>query len=475
MQDHDLRYTLASYACKKECLGINASKSAWRGESGFRSETTAAGLRTPGVEQACSDVSRLRTRLPGRMGICVASTIRAIQERPKGMIVVLLELAALLQVPLASFSPGDEVAPIPPPSRSAQLIPDFRWDRVPVNIHFGKRNGELTDDEIGFIASHSELVTLEKSHGVGRHGSTEKGIAATAARLKRFNPRVKVLFYFNAFVNWPGYDAFETYRSEWTLRQADGQVVSHPSGTPRPDPSHADFREWWSEIVSQAVKSGRLDGVFADALPQSRSPALAKQLGAAKQEAVVDGLRQMLTLTKRKLGSDKIVLANGIRAGQYLDFLDWEGIDGVMIEHFDAYNSRAPEDLKADLDSMALAATKGKFVVLKGWPALTEAEREITNRSHAEQLRLARERITFPLACFLIGAQRGCHFCYAWGYREADGGLEAYPELERALGPPQTDATWNGLEATRDFAHASVWIDLHTKQARIDWKKSKPE
>lgn len=378
-------------------------------------------------------------------------------------------LAALLVVLTAPLMRGED-APKTVQDRAARLVADFHWDRVPVNIHFGMRNGKLTDAEIAFVASHSDFVTLEKSHGVEAYGSTEKGIAATAARLKQCNPKVKVLFYFNTFVNWPGYDAFKTYRSEWTLRSADGTVVKHPSGTPRPDPSQAEFREWWSEIVVEAVKSGKLDGVFADALPQSRSPALAKLLGVDKQQAVVDGLRQLLALTKRKLGSDKIILANGIRAGQYLDFLDWEGIDGVMIEHFDAYHSRAPQDLKADLDSMTLAASKGKFVVLKGWPALTDAERAVKDRSHADNLRLARERITFPLACYLIGAQPGCRFCYAWGYREADGGLDAYPEFERPLGQPVADATWKGLIATRDFAHASVWIDLTTKQARINWK-----
>jgi hypothetical protein len=380
-------------------------------------------------------------------------------------------LTALLLAPFSARILHAEDAPTPARNGPAQLFPSFQWERVPVNIHFGKRS-EMTDDEIAFVASHSELVTLEKSHGVEAHGSTEKGTAATAVRLKQRNQRVKVLFYFNAFVNWPGYDAFKTYRSEWTLRGADGQIAKHPSGTPRPDPSHAEFREWWSETVAQAVKSGNLDGVFADALPQSRSPALAKRLGSEKQQSVVDGLRQMLALTKRKLGNDKIVLANGIRAGQHLDFLEWEGIDGVMIEHFDAYHSKAPEDLKADLDSMALAAAKGKFVVLKGWPALTAAESQVKGRSRAEQLRLARERITFPLACFLIGAQPGCHFCYSWGYRETDGGLDAYGELERPLGRPKADAVWKGLTATRDFAHASVWIDLANKQARIDWKQT---
>jgi hypothetical protein len=178
----------------------------------------------------------------------------------------------------------------------------------------------------------------------------------------------------------------------------------------------------------------------------------------------------MLELTKRKMGDGRIVLANGIRAGQHLDFLAWEGIDGVMIEHFDAFDSKAPEHLKADLESMALAAAKGKFVVLKGWPGFTWMDQEVKEGTRQEKLRLARERITFPLACFLIGAQPGCHFCYSWGYREADGGLDSYPEFQRPLGQPQANAVWSGLTATREFAHASVWINLSTKQARIDWK-----
>jgi hypothetical protein len=48
--------------------------------------------------------------------------------------------------------------------------------------------------------------------------------------------------------------------------------------------------------------------------------------------------------------------------------------------------------------------------------------------------------------------------------------LEPYAELDRSLGPPKADAKWVGLTATREFAHASVWVDLTTKQARIDWR-----
>ena len=352
---------------------------------------------------------------------------------------------------------------------AADVFPGFSWDRVPLNIHFGKRTTDLTDAEIEFIASNSHLIALEKGHGAAVHRSTEAGIIDTARRIKRRAPDAKVLFYFNAFINWPGYDAFKTYRAEWTLRDTAGQVVTHPSGTPRPDPSIPEFREWWSEVVAAAYRSGPLDGVFADALPQALTPALAKQLGAAKARAVVAGLRDMLALTKRKLGPGRLVLVNGLRTADFRELLDWEGIDGVMIEHFGAFKTDAPADIKADLDSIALAAAKGKFVVVKGWPGFTWLDQDMMKQPYAELLELARERITFPLACFLIAAQPGSHFCYSWGYTDRHGMLDAYPEFGRTLGPPDTDAVWEGLTATRQFEHASVWIDLATKQARIEW------
>lgn len=346
----------------------------------------------------------------------------------------------------------------------------FSWDRVPLNLHFGKRNASLTDAEIDFIARRSTLIALEKSHGVTPHGSTEAGIADSARRITQRNPDAKVLFYLNAFINWPGYDAFKTYRPEWTLRTAGGEIVTHPSGTPRPDPSNAEFREWWSEVVAHANRTAPLGGVFVDALPQALSPGLAKQVGDAKARAIVAGLREMLALTKRKLGPGRLVLANGLRTTDFREILDWEGIDGVMIEHFGAFKTDSPTDIKADLESIALAAAKGKFVVIKGWPGFNWLDKEMMQRPYAELLQLARERLTFPLACFLVAAQPGSHFCYSWGYVHDHGMLEPYAEFDRPLGPPKADAKWQGLTATREFAHASVWVDLTTKQARIDWR-----
>lgn len=345
----------------------------------------------------------------------------------------------------------------------------FNWDRVPLNIHFAKRGSDLTDEEIDFLADHSGLIALEKGHGASVHGSTEKGIADTARRIKQRNPDVKVLFYLNAFINWGGYESFDTYRPEWTLRDTAGEVVMKTPTVSRPDPSNPEFREWWSDVVATEMKRGPVDGVFLDALPQAFSPALIKQLGAEKAQAVVAGLREMLALTKRKIGPSRIVLANGIRAGDFQEILDWAGIDGVMIEHFDAINTRDPKDIKADLDSIALAASKGKFVVVKGWPGFTWLEKTMMARPHAELLQLARENITFPLACYLVAAQPGSYFCYSWGYTNIHGMLDSYPEFDRPLGPPLADAQWNGMTAMREFTHAKVWVDLESKQATISW------
>jgi len=77
----------------------------------------------------------------------------------------------------------------------------FSWDRVPLCIHFGKRTDDLTDDEIDVLASHGQLITLEKGHGAAVYGSTEAGIAEIALRLKQRNSKSKVLFYFNFFIN----------------------------------------------------------------------------------------------------------------------------------------------------------------------------------------------------------------------------------------------------------------------------------
>jgi hypothetical protein len=346
----------------------------------------------------------------------------------------------------------------------------FSWDRVPVYLHLGDSPARpLTEEQLDFIAQNFTLVALEKSHGLKHHATSEQGIYATARALKARNPAIKVLFYFNAFINWQPYEAFERYDEAWTLRDRQGEIVTHPSGTPRPDLSLPAMREWWVDTVARAMREAPLDGVFVDALPQLFAPDLERQLGQEQAQAVRQGAELMINLTKARLGPERLVLANGTRGERFREILHWAGIDGVMIEHFGVRQAASSAEMRADLETFALAEAQGKFVALKGWPGFMWIDQDMMRLPEQQLLQLARERINFPLACFLVAATPGAWFCYSWGYRSHHGMLAPYAEFDRPLGPPLGDAHWEGYVARREFQHAAVWVDLAAREARIDW------
>ena len=76
-------------------------------------------------------------------------------------------------------------------------------------------------------------------------------------------------------------------------------------------------------------------------------------------------------------------------------------------------------------------------------------------------------------ACYLIGAQPYSYFQYNWGWNLPDGNLVEYPELQKPLGAPKEAfkrVNPEGWEFTREFEHASVWVNTETKKAKITWQ-----
>jgi len=351
--------------------------------------------------------------------------------------------------------------------------PEFSWDTVPLYIHVGK-NGGFTDEEIEFVAARSNFVCLEKGHGASLHGGTEKGIEHDAARLKAANSKMKVIYYWNTFLDYPMYEAHRVYERhpEWWLRTLDGSLDKKRGTLKRYDLSNAEIRQWWAEEVRKAVVDGSCDGVFMDAFPQIAAAANIKLWGKEKYDAILDGLVATVALTRKKVGADGILVFNGIRntnslhfGMQYLDVAD-----GAIIEHFDQFQSRDKENVAGDIEDMIAAGKRGKIVIMKGWPGFTWLDEEIRGARYDELLARARESITFPLACFLVAARPHSYFCYSWGYREQHGSLSDYRELSRPLGEPAGDATRNGWIYTRSFEHVDVWLDVSEKTAKLNWK-----
>lgn len=358
-------------------------------------------------------------------------------------------------------------------------FPEFSWETVPVYIHFGKSSGPLTDEEIRFVAATSNFVCLEKGHGRDRFGSTEKGIAYDARRLKAANSSLKVLFYWNSFLNYPLYDACREIQThpDWIFRDIAGLPIYKVRNLEQYNLLNPQFRTWWAIIAGKSTRTLGCDGIFMDAVNQAkRSIWMKRGWGEGSEDRLTDAVIDMMKQARAKMGESGLIVYNGIRSsdsGETLSGLEYiDHADGVKVEHFTAFNSRSKESVAQDIEAISRAGKAGKMVIVKGWPDpdFTWLNEEKMRTEPAGLAQEARTKITFSLACFLVAAERHSYFCYSWGYRENNGSLVDYPEFHKRLGEPAGDSTREGWTYRRSFEHASVWVDLDRREARIDWK-----
>lgn len=353
----------------------------------------------------------------------------------------------------------------------------FSWNVTPVYFMFGEGKRVLMPEEVSFIAKRTGFVCIEKSHGVDMLGAAEFGAKHEAAAFKKINPGIKVLFYFNSAYAWP----FTTYNKNFTPDQIDKHpelkkflIIDPETGRLANrrnvfffDVLNPDFRDWWVETVAKGVEESGADGAFIDQmhgfawLRKDRSDEVKKAMG------------EMMGSLKRKLGPDKILLGNN--ASQEIAKYVFPSVDAVMFEH---YNSEllSKENLLEDWKNMLRITKAGKISVFRiGVEAEDSSTESKSQQNKAEQLEeLSKERLEYYLACFLIGAQPYSYFQYGWGWTLSSGSLVDYPELSKPLGAPQGAyhrTSSNGWVFTREFEHASVWVDTEKKTGKITWRK----
>ena len=182
-------------------------------------------------------------------------------------------------------------------------------------------------------------------------------------------------------------------------------------------------------------------------------------------------MKDIIKETRDKIGDDKLIVYNGIRStptwNAGYDFP--EHTDAAMIEHFGHFQSSSKECMLRDIQEMEAAGKRGKIVVLKGWPGFTFIDRAAMAKPLAEKREIAKNSLQFPLAAFLVGAQENCYFIYNWGYRMENGCLQWYPEFDKPLGEPLGDMVKDGWKLSREFKHASVWVDLENGTSEVKW------
>ncbi|MEP3478198.1 MAG: putative glycoside hydrolase [Fuerstiella sp.] len=349
------------------------------------------------------------------------------------------------------------------------FYPDFSWDTAPLYYMFGDKNRVLRPEQVRFIAERTGFLCIEKSHGMGQLGAAELGAKHETAAFKKINPKVKVLFYFNAAYAWP----YTSYNKNFTRRQIESHPELEKFLLPHPktgkladqfgafcfDVLNSDFRNWWVETVAKGVEASGSDGTFIDQMHGNL------KLRPDKGLEIEKAMGQMMAALKQRLGPDKILLANNAYNSDAKHV--YPVSDAIMFENYATVKS-SKESLLAEWGHMLKNAQDGKISVFRlGVEGTGRRNLKPNMPKHSQQ------KAEFALACYLIGAQPYSYFMYSWGWKLSSGALVDYPEFKKRLGPPQgayNRTTPDGWQFTREFEHASVWVDTEARQAKIIWR-----
>ena len=351
------------------------------------------------------------------------------------------------------------------------FYPRFSWDTAPLYFMFGNINRVLSPEEVSFIADRTDFICIEKSHAMKTLGSAELGARHEAAAFKEMKPGSKVLFYFNSAYAWP----YTSYNRHFTNEELEshpdlkkflitnpktGELIQH-FGAFCFDVLNPEFRNWWVEVVAKGMEESGCDGVFIDQM--HGNVRFRKEKGAEIEKAMGD----MMAALKRRMGSDKILLGNNANH----DDAKWvyPFCDAVMFENYATIRS-SKENLLKEWGDMLENAKAGKISVFRLGVEGTGRRNLLPAK---EMPKLAKEKLEFALACYLIGAQPYSYFMYSWGWKLSTGPLVDYPELQKPLGAPKNSfqrTTPEGWDFTREFEHASVWVNTETREAKIIWR-----
>lgn len=358
-------------------------------------------------------------------------------------------------------------------------FPKFSWDTTPMYYHFGDIDRVLKPEEVKFIADRTDFICIEKSHGFKMLGDAVLGTKHEVEAFHEIKPDAKVLYYFNSFVAWP----FTRFNKDLTPEKIaenpelakflvkyykTGELMEKTNGPAFSyyfDYLNPEFRRWWVDAVIEGVNVSGADGVFIDRMNKDGQSGYAPE----RNDEVQNAKKEMMSALKEKLGPDRILVGNNAADNPNV----FPYCDAFMFEHYNASVTNK-ENLLKEWEDMVQVAKAGKISIYrfgakgKGRTDITIGE---TDTGGMEER--SKNQLEYFLACYLIGAQPYSFFQYNWGWNLPDGNLVDYPELQRPLGAPKEAykrVNPDGWEFTREFEHASVWVNTETKKAKITWQ-----
>jgi hypothetical protein len=179
------------------------------------------------------------------------------------------------------------------------------------------------------------------------------------------------------------------------------------------------------------------------------------------------------------------MLANILRARFSDSGLSYiKALDGSYIEGFEGAVGMSRKDYVAQgIRDFQKAARQGFIVAYtcglgRNLQDADEGPRSAAgNSNRARRDGDAQSRFDYQLAIFLTCAEKYSYFDLKDGYdaKKSNTWLTHRADYDRPLGPPMGPAVRDGYTYTREFADASVQLDIENETANIVWKQQEPE
>jgi hypothetical protein len=347
-----------------------------------------------------------------------------------------------------------------------------------------RKDTAFTADEIRYLASFP-LVTFEKGTGAKDAGSTEAGTLAAARAVKAINPATKVLYYRNVIVHYGGYAANASLMEipGAFLVGRDGRDKLVRNRVQAYDLTNGKVRDWWLASAKRVCADPAIDGLFFDGNIKVLEPAyLRDEIGEKKKAALVDAYAAMMQDARRILAPQKLRVANMLRARFPDSGLGGVRMfDGSYVEGFETTVGNVPlkDYVAKGIAAFQAAARQGSLIAFTGGLGEEENEAGAKNQQRTDEIRKHltggasnTRRFQYLLAIFLICAEKHSYFCAHDGYDAKQSRLwMTHPaEFARPLGAPQGPAVRDGCVYTRNFAHASVRLDIEKQTGVIEWR-----
>jgi hypothetical protein len=360
-----------------------------------------------------------------------------------------------------------------------ERMPAFSWDRVPLYVHI-RKDTAFTPDEIKYLATFP-LITFEKATGHTDSGSIEAGTLKAARAVKAVNPAAKILYYRNVIVHYGGYAANDA------LKDIPGALLVGPEGNTKLirntvqayDLTNPALRDWWLAAAKAVCSDPAIDGIFLDGVVKILEPGFLKGvISAEKKAGGVSGYVTMMEDTRKLLGPKKLMVANILRArfpDSGLSYL--KALDGSYIEGFEGAVGMSKKDYVAKgMEAFQQAARQGAIIAYTCGLGGNEQDADEAPRDAAQAARPvkrdAKSRFDYQLALFLICAEKFSYFDLKDSYdaKRSKTWMTRPADYDRRLGAPKGPAVRVGYTYSREFAHASVRLDIEKEIGKIDWQ-----